>query len=120
MMEMEAAKVLIKKLRGMQGYSGLSEYIKLEMASALAEHCANDDHGERTISAGLKRWTFCPSIPEIIEVAKSLPKLPAATLRRLACSNCGGQGWVIVKRNGIEGAQRCSKCASDEVSCETH
>ena len=106
MLDEKTAKKLIAGLKGSHGYPE-SKFVLMQMTKALMTECENEDHATRTLAVCIKKTGFCPKVPEIIEVANSLPRAPERTRRRWGCPKCHGVGWKIIKRHEIEGAERC-------------
>lgn len=84
------------------------------LATTLIEAAPDLDLARKTVEELRRNCTFCPSDAQIFETAKRLSGPDMREWKPMgSCPHgkCDGSGFVIVTRNGIDGAARCS-CSS--------
>lgn len=106
MVDEQTAKKLVVNLKGLDGWPE-TLWQREQLGKALMEHCANEDHAERTLATCLRERRFCPTVDRIIAVASSLPRASTTTRRRRGCQACAGTGFIRVSTEGHGTVQRC-------------
>lgn len=80
-----------------------------EIIAALATHAVSADHAERGVAQWIENNPNWPTPADIIAVLNTISAESAADREsRVKCECCAGTGYVIVERNGAEGAVRCT------------
>jgi hypothetical protein len=79
-----------------------------EFERVLQQLSDDDAHAERITSHVMDTARFCPSVPELRELAGQLVARTEEEIRpNPDCAACGGSGDVVVERGGFSGSKRC-------------
>ena len=85
----------------------MSEAGRAEIASWLVDRSNGDDAGKSRIRAVIDECVEFASAPGLADIKAVWYRLYPAESAHQKCGACGGTGYVIVERNGMEGAVKC-------------
>jgi hypothetical protein len=108
MIEKKSAKDLMRKFGGMPSTPTLAADVDLR-TTALRENAKSEAHASAVVTGLVGKLNWFPTVADIIQACDQVPDPAFVDNSHANCAECEGTGWLIVEKNGIEGAQRCRK-----------